>query len=462
MSSITRVVHKVLANISQAFPHIEVVPDITSYVSGGSFNNTYYVDFENGSDGNSGTSIGSPWKTLNHSVSAGDLIYVLDGVHTWTSETGQFIGDSVVDSTGTSSDYIVISAYPGATPDLRVDLTHSGSHNGHPGGAIIPIQISGSYIVFNGLTFTGSTMLLGNKTSGGACDHVVIQDCTCLGNPSNTTDEQAVGAYFLVMDFCNHITFINNTFDFSDTTNSSSELGHAVKAYVGDLTAGHDIDYLDFKYNKVYGCGARYGSVGKKGWGDYWNIQHNLFEGCLNAIGMNLNYSTTCTYMDISYNLCYEPAGNIQWTTFGMGAFFSYAELQYVNMSNVDIHDNIIWNSTSDIRFIEHGPAVTSAGGLGSAWNNVINDVRDAYLYDGTGNEFDFNDYNAYVSTATEDTWDNLNSVSGWQANDVVNTNLGVSVSGSTGNHSLVATANSPLRNAGRGGVYNSHIAFTF
>lgn len=462
MSSITRTVQNVLPTESDVFPAYSTIPAITSYVSGGTFNNTYYVDFANGNDTNSGTSYGSPWKTLNHALSPGDLVYTLGGTHMWTTETGQHTGDSIVSSNGTSSNYIVIAQYPSETTIIEVDLTHSGSSNGHPGGKIIPIQITGNYIVLHGLTFAGSGTMIGDDST--ATNHVVIQGCTCLGHPSNLTDEQQQGAYFLALSQVHDITIQNNDFDFTDTTNSSTESGHSFKMYSmnGGGTSGQKLYNITFSSNRNYGCASGYGVIAKKAQVDGVTVQHNLFYQCLCAIGFNLNYNAACTDYEVSYNACINPGTNIQWLTFGYGAFFTFAENLYDAMSNCNVHDNVLINSSSNIRFIEHGSITLSAGGLGDCYNNVIADCRDAYKYSAAGNEFDYCDYNAYISSSTRDTFDNLNSVAGWQTHCVVNASLGITTSGTGLNCTVTASASSPLRNAGRGGSYNPHIAFSY
>jgi len=76
-----------------------------------------------GNDGNSGT-IGSPWLTIEHASSqltAGDTLYIRGGTYRSTKSTSVVNRFYIENLTGTSSQKIVITNYPGESPVFNMD-----------------------------------------------------------------------------------------------------------------------------------------------------------------------------------------------------------------------------------------------------------------------------------------------------------------------------------------------------
>lgn len=100
----------------------------------------YYVA-TNGSDSNSGTSVSSPFATLQKAVdvaSAGDYIYLRGGVH--SISTTPF----VITKNGSSSARIHVFAYSGETPVLQFNNSVSSSNRG--------VVLDGDYWHWKGIT----------------------------------------------------------------------------------------------------------------------------------------------------------------------------------------------------------------------------------------------------------------------------------------------------------------------
>ena len=117
--------------VSDPFPSYEVAPALTTYVSGGSFKNIYYIA-PNGSDSSGDGSIGNPWATINGArtggAGPGDLIYFRGGIYTAIqANTSWRIGYYYYDIDGTSTNYTVFSAYPGETPVFNASGDNSYS-----------------------------------------------------------------------------------------------------------------------------------------------------------------------------------------------------------------------------------------------------------------------------------------------------------------------------------------------
>lgn len=104
---------------------------------------TYYVDPTIGNDGNAGT-LSSPFASLIKGVSvlgAGDTLLVKNGVYTpWQGSTKNLY----ISKQGTASNYVVIAAYPGHRPVIRVN-----TNNG--------VEIMNSaFLEFRGFEITGA------------------------------------------------------------------------------------------------------------------------------------------------------------------------------------------------------------------------------------------------------------------------------------------------------------------
>ncbi len=105
---------------------------------------TYYVDYVNGNDSNSGD-INDPFKTISQAVTtaaAGDTIYVRGETHTYTTTIS-------ISKSGTVNAKYYMFAYPGERPIL--DFSGMADADGNRG-----IRLSGSYWYIKGLDIKGA------------------------------------------------------------------------------------------------------------------------------------------------------------------------------------------------------------------------------------------------------------------------------------------------------------------
>ena len=141
---------------------------------------TYYVS-PTGNDFNAGTSTGTAWRTLAHSVSelvAGDTLNLMDGVY-----SGEKF---LVNKSGTSGSPITIQAYAGATPIIdggwtygqMVDYTKTVVRGRHANLVEIGVlsgstRVGGDYIIFDGIHIRNSQgrgmIVIGH--------HTTVQNC---------------------------------------------------------------------------------------------------------------------------------------------------------------------------------------------------------------------------------------------------------------------------------------------
>lgn len=142
----------------------------------------YYVDSRTGNDNNKGISINSPWKSLDklekEIFQPGDRILF--------AKNSVFEGGILFEPSGTKQDPIVISSYGEGSPPAFSNLDQN-ELNGNV------FQISGSYIVIDGLAF--SKCADANSKGGKAvleagaiftrtkADHVTIKNCTFTDCP---------------------------------------------------------------------------------------------------------------------------------------------------------------------------------------------------------------------------------------------------------------------------------------
>ena len=104
---------------------------------------TYYVNANTGSDGNSGYSTSSAFRTLNHAVSKtnpGDTVLVMNGTY---REEGNSTATLTVDRAGTADNWITYKAYPGHSPIIQSN------------GAWQAVRLESRYIIVDGFRVRG-------------------------------------------------------------------------------------------------------------------------------------------------------------------------------------------------------------------------------------------------------------------------------------------------------------------
>lgn len=129
------------------------------------FATDYYVA-TNGNDSNSGTSTGSPYKTLTKAISqagSGDTIYLRSGSHNYTSTI-------VITKNGSASNPIKVFAYNNEAPILNFTMSEGSSNRG--------IVLDGDYWHWKGIIIQGAgdngMLLSGNNNT--------IENCVFRSN----------------------------------------------------------------------------------------------------------------------------------------------------------------------------------------------------------------------------------------------------------------------------------------
>jgi hypothetical protein len=171
-----------------------------------------YVDATNGSDTNDGLSVNTAWKTLQKAVSnvqPGDTLFVRGGTYS---------ANIVISITGTSSNPIKLTNYPGET--VIID-----------GGTGIALKSSGkiSYWIIEGLTFKSSnryTLRLG-WWGEPQTDHLTIKNNRIFGA------NYIMGSYHL---------WENNTIDGTGYAGTDGDAG---------ISDGGDSHHNTYRYNIV-------------------------------------------------------------------------------------------------------------------------------------------------------------------------------------------------------------------
>jgi parallel beta helix pectate lyase-like protein len=163
---------------------------------------TYYLKPSTGNDANSGTSTGSPWKTMQKvktTVTAGDTVNILGGTYT----PSQYQGESGVpawtesQSLGSAGNPIIIQANPGDTAvfDGQAQnywMNFSSTNAGY----------AGHYVVIRNLTFQhfrGIAINAGDNTH-----HIAVLTCTLRDFGLSTTGALDSGQ-------SHHVIFRGNT-----------------------------------------------------------------------------------------------------------------------------------------------------------------------------------------------------------------------------------------------------------
>jgi hypothetical protein len=245
---------------------------------------TYYVDNTSGSDSNSGTSSGSPWKTLtkvnNTAFSAGDVINFKRG-STWTGTT------LVIDSIGNASTPVTYQAYgTGAAPIIQRSSTPPTS------GFTESITVTGDYNVVKDLLV---------RHAHEACIHIAS------GATNNIIQDNEITA-------CGLGVFLSASFN------------RVIGNYVHDLrmvvnTSGGDDDYgavcfwvsapdNEIAYNRGVNCKATSQDYGTDGgfvevWnqGDRTSVHHNWAEGTDGFIELGSGNGGTANNVTVAYNV---------------------------------------------------------------------------------------------------------------------------------------------------------------
>ncbi len=419
---------------SDLFPAYENAPALQSYVSGGTFNNTYYIS-PKGNDTTGNGSINNPWLSFNGAtsggsgtpVSAGDIIYARGGTYPTHTKAYWKKAYYALERSGTATDYIVITNYPGETPQFT-------------GGENMPsFSIHGKYVVINGLTFIDGGNFGINRTS-----NVVIQNLT-FSVCADGWGDQNLGTCIGLGDYVDQIVIRNNYFG-----PSSSE--HAIKSYTSESVTSN----VKVLYNRFHGITVGYGVISHKGVAQNWEYAYNRFQDCSIAIGYGVVYNAG---INSGSNIHHNVFDNVQ-------AVISRIASVTKELRNFQVYNNIVLNSGTLLRLDCNSGGYdclnTGVDAIGEFYNNVaygVGDLIDPRNTTGFTNYPNYWNHNAYRSSSNRSTAENQNSLasSAWQGNSrlipqVSGNDDDILVTGNSGNRFYYVTDNSPLRGAGRYG----------
>ncbi len=413
---------------SDSFPAYQNAPALTSYVSGGIFEHTYYIA-PNGNDITGNGSINNPWKSFKGATSggagipvdAGDLIYFRGGTYTANAKTGWMEADSELHRNGAPSNYIVVTAYPGETPTM----TASHDRFSH--------SVRGNYIVIDGLTFGTQGNFLFYS-----CNTVVFQNnIFSVGSGVDGYGDQIRGTQLGITEV-NGLSVINNYFQETSTSEGGS---HAIKEY---SASGSVSTNINIKYNRFYNNQIDYGCIAQKGSNSCWDISYNRFELVHEAIRLGQHYSQAeSNHINVHHNVFDDVdivvlQENEDLSNFGVVTF--------------NLYSNTVLNGASTI-VLDLECAVTTSP-WGETYDNAFYGIGDL-IYSENTNYINYPSYwghNAQTSVAIQATAENRNSVSGWWEHDVIQVAHGITRTGSAGNRFYTIEDVSGFRNAGRYG----------
>ena len=452
---------KPLLSTSNNFPPYVAAPAITSYVSGDTFNNTYYCD-PAGNDTTGDGSSGTPWFSLagassggsGTAIAAGDLLYFNGGTYSLTLlHTDRKTSPYRLNIDGTASDYIVITATPGETPIIECV------------GDYRSMQVEASYVVVDGLEFNHNVLLIGSRWNGRAVDNVTVQNNKFTGWAHDGTDDQPTGGgHVTIVESAAHIIVRNNAWDGTTTAGSATTEAHALKNYNGSEGISDNVSIL---YNTFYNNGHNYGTINHKGGLTNWEIAYNRFEACANFVTWGPNYLIALvsdTY-DIHHNVFDGMDGTRTGGQINRGAILCKGNTSaFYDMSNLEFYSNIIINSGLLVALhVLENNTMELGGRFGEVYNNAVYIDSDVIYEDGNtfyDNLPSYLDYNAYPSITVRDTATNRNSETNWQGNAHVQAAHGITRTGTSQDYFYTIENDNGFVGAGR---YGDNIGgFTF
>lgn len=207
-------------------------------------NDHYYINSETGNDANNGTSLNSPWKSLENlektNFKAGDSILF--------SRNSSFSGGFTIKSSGRSGNPIVFSSYGvGSTP--RFTNPSYSILNGNM------IQIHGSWAVIDGLCFKDGVTAadsakndvirnIGTVFIAPKASHVTVKNCEAINCPVAV---RSFGEFALIT--------LNNFHDCTDKFLCSPNWGPvAVMLMVSNQEVSHNIFEHYYKVGGAWGA----------------------------------------------------------------------------------------------------------------------------------------------------------------------------------------------------------------
>lgn len=308
----------------------------------------YYVNSVAGNDANAGTSINTPWKSLNpvHAKKflPGDIINFACG-SSWTKAGWESV--FLIDDSGTAEKPIIFRSYGEGEMPL---FSNAGQWNKG-------IKITADYVIVENLMVKNTGHACINIASG--ADYNIIRNCEFTNSGIGVHIQ---GSYnLLTKNYIHNMIMVVND---PKSVNPDNDFG----ALAFMLDNGH---YNEISYNKAIKCRAPsydYGHDG--GFVETWtsagnnNIHHNWVEdteGFMEAGGNNPSQLVNDNL--IAYNVAYNTTGFTCLHT-GGGGFD-------VTVRNLRIENNTIISTADAYRVI--GCIGSSApGNVFSLKNNII------------------------------------------------------------------------------------------
>jgi len=289
---------------------------------------SYYVDSVAGSDGNAGTSLTVPYRSLvninNRAFQPGDIIYL--------KMDSSFSGGLSITASGNATSPITFKSYgTGATkPTISNNIAY-GSYS-----RAVFLSSSASYIVLDGLKLTNASEA-GVRIETGST-HNVVQNCEI----TNCGEGGLIkGQYNLVQyNYVHDLVMVVNDTGAGKTDNDYGATGFVI--------AGSD---NEFRYNEIIDCRAPSYDYGYDG-GAFEiyggpsipvlaniSIHHNWMEGC---IGVLESGASQIQGLGLFYNVSLNNSGFI--TLHTGGAFAG-------TISGVRIENNTVVELTTSANY---------------------------------------------------------------------------------------------------------------
>lgn len=422
---------------SDLFPAYENAPALTSYVSGGTYNNVYYLS-PTGDDVTGNGSIDNPWLSFRGAtsggrgtpVSAGDIIYLRGGTYPVHARASWMKAYYALERSGTANDYIVVTKYPGETP------VFTGA-KGSPS-----FSIHGDYVVLDGISFADGAGFYFNNANYG-----VVQNST-FGACSDPWGDQISGVCIGLNNNVRRTVIRNNYF-------GPSSVSHAIKNYTSTSITS-DVQVL---YNRFHNITVSYGTINHKGVTSNWEYAYNRFEGCRYAVVWGTTYNNG---IHTGANIHHNAFDNVYGVILDHNSF-STGDIRELNFQN-----NIVLGAASQstkvlrLRCSDAGCWNNDRYPMGEFYNNVFYATVDIIDPETTINFINYPrywNYNAYRTAASRDSAENQNNLVSWQAEhilvaeDAASSRGDILEAGTAGDRFYYITDDSKLRGKGRLGT---------
>jgi uncharacterized protein (TIGR03437 family) len=334
----------------------------------------YFVS-PGGSDNNPGD-FSAPWRTILHArdeVSAGDIVYLMDGVAQTGDDDGGFNACFTIDSiSGAPGAPIAFVAYPGATATIG-NVNSSGCDSG--------IRSAGngeSHWVFAGLVLRGGTEAM--AIAQGSDWRVVANDLSC----PNGNDESGC----LATEQSSNWKFLGNTVHDTGAADATAE-------YQG-VYFSTDSNHIEIGWNTIYNVhGCRGIQIHSSPLGDGGADDPTGFNQYDIQIHDNLIHDTQCdgiilatvdpsrgavqVYNNVIYNAGKGPNNPEKSGSWSCICVPGYTNNGPEGGGSVQVFNNTMYNcgSFANPPYADASAAVINGGGNGNLTVRMTNNIAD-------------------------------------------------------------------------------------